>query len=339
MNTRRTASITSQAGNGESPRARPARVSRWRAVVLCDVIIAVSAGLAAPARCDAQHQILVEPDDDDDPIVVRGAAAVERIVFSEQQFDQMVFGRAQPGVVVLDGGQRRVVHGQESAKDVRRQMESILDSEIRAVDTRCSLSEAQKKKLHLAGRGDIARWMSRVSELRKKYTAMTMDQQQYQAIMIELQPLRNVPQFGPFGETSLLRKTLRNTLTDEQLPRFQALVRERSVHAVENALRGWDGAASRAKLVGENRQKFIDTLVEQANLPQTNGPYMQYIVWFEAGRLEDQLKPLLDETQWQLFQGQVNNAKRVEQTLRNSGLWPAARPTDEDETPSDSTKQ
>ena len=91
------------------------------------------------------------------------------------------------------------------------------------------------------------------------------------------------------------------------------------------------------RLVGEKRQKFIDTLVEQGNLPQTNSPYIQYIVWFEAGKLEDHLKPLLDETQWLAFQQQVGNARQVEQALRNRGLWPAAQPAD-DEFPPDTTK-
>ena len=356
MNPRRDESITSQTGNAHSPRARRSPVSCWRAVVLCEVVVTLTAGLAAQALGDDvlrvipgdnarwvdiltiqdQDGLAAKPlgDDDDDDAVqgvtaVERAAAAERAALLERQFDQMVFGGAQR-VLVLDGGRRQVVAGQESANGVRRQTESILDTEIRTVDARCSLSEAQKKKLQLAGRGDIARWLSRVSELRMKCTAAAMDLQQYQAIMLELQSMRYVPQYGPFGETSLFRKTLRTTLTDEQLARFQALVRERSVERVEDALSNWDRAAGRTKLVGEHRQKFIDTLVEHGNFPQTSSPYIQYFVWLEAGRLEDQLKPLLDETQRLAVKQQVSNARRVEQVLRSTGQWPVAQPADDD---------
>lgn len=370
MNPCRAASITSLARNAESPGARRDRVSYWHAVVLGGFVSAGLAAQgqcnaddrddalrrAAAARhgaVRAQQEILFEQElllqleieqiairrlvvpkggqrlvvDDDDDDAVQRVAEVERFVLSEQQFDQMVFGG---GVRrVLDGGGRQVVDGQGSADGVRRQMESILDGEIRTVDARCSLNEAQKKKLQLAGRGDIARWLSRVSELRAKFTATPMDQRQYQAIMVELRPLRTVPQLGPFGESSLLRKTLRTTLSDEQLPRYRALVRERAVQAVENALRILD-SQTRTKLVGDNRQKFIDTLVDHGNFPQTNSPYIQYIVWLEADRLEDQLKPLLDETQRLAFQQQVGKARQVEQALRSSGQWPGAQPADDD---------
>jgi hypothetical protein len=254
-------------------------------------------------------------------------AAVRRMVLSEQQFDQMVFGAAQR--VVVEGGQRKVVVSSGSGANAGRQMESVLENEIRTVDTRCALTEPQTKKLQLAGRGDIARWQSRVSDLRRKCAGAEMDQEQYTAIMMELQSLRLAVQSGPFGEMSLLRKTLRKTLTDEQLTQFRALVRERAVQAVENLLRPLD-ASSQTKLVGEKRKKFIDTLVDQARLPETNNPYVQFIVMLEASRLEDQLKPLLNEDQWQTFRQQVNNARRMENMLRQSGQWPAPQAEDDE---------
>jgi len=293
----------------------------WRgAVVLCGVIASAGVCLTVHAVCD-------DPDDPDDDIAV---ATARRFVLSDQQFDQMVFGGGQR--VVVANGERKVIS--TSSTDVVKRMETLLENEIRSVDARCGLSDAQKKKLQLAGRGDITRLLNRVSELRRKCTAGAMDQMQYQAIMVEVQALslRNSPQVGPFGESSLLQKTLRKTLTYEQLVQFRALARERSVQVVENALRGLDGNI-RTKLVGENRKKFIDTLVDHGSLPQTNSPYIQYIVWLEAGRLEDQLKPLLDESQWQIFRQQVSNARRSEQALRQSGQWPVARPADDDSPP------
>jgi hypothetical protein len=134
------------------------------------VVASTSVGLTAQALCD-------DPDDPDEAVV-----AVERFVLSEEQFDQMVFGGARR-VVVLDGGQRKAIAGQPSVTDFSRQMESLLENEIRAVDARCRLSEAQTKKLRLAGRGDIAQWLNHVSDLRKKCTGTAMDRQQYIALV------------------------------------------------------------------------------------------------------------------------------------------------------------
>jgi hypothetical protein len=251
--------------------------------------------------------------------------AVQRHVITDKQFGQLVLGARQR--VVIEEGKRLVIA--ESGRDADKRIMAILDNEIRAIDQHCQLTEAQKKRLQLAGRGDIARWQNRITELRHKYVGKEIDQQQHAEVMRELQSFRQLPQTGPFGEFSLLLKNLRNTLTDEQRERYQTLVRERAAQAVENALRQFD-ANSASTLQGENRKKFIDTLIEHGRFSETQSPYMQYIVWFEAGRIQDRLKPLLSERQLAAFQQQVTNAKRVEQTLRQSGAWPLAQLADDE---------
>jgi hypothetical protein len=283
-------------------------------------------GLAARALCD---------EDDPDEAVV-----VEQFTFSEQQFDQRVFGGTQQ--VVIEEGQRRVVSSNgPTAITVRERMEQALSSELHTVDQQCSLTDAQKTKLRLAGRGDIVRWLNRVLELRQKWTAVAMNRQQYTELMTELQQLRTVPQFGPFGESSLFRKTLRTALTDEQLGRYRVLERERRVQAIGSVLETWDRDTNRVTLLPftTTRRKFIDTIVDRGHFPDTHSPYFRYVVLLEASRMEDQLKPLLAEIQWQTFQTQVTQARQAEPTLRKLGLWPARSLEDDDEMPTDEKKE
>ncbi|MBI5759546.1 MAG: hypothetical protein HZA46_13590 [Planctomycetales bacterium] len=295
----------------------------WPMVLLGGIVI--TAGLAAHALCD---------DDD-----TGEAGVVKQFTFSGPQFDAIVFG-GNPRVVI-ENGQQRVISETPSMVDVREFMESVLFYKMSTIDDRCSLTELQRKKLNLAGRGDIFRWQSRVCELRKKCTSMTMDRQQYTELMPELQSLRYFPQFGQDGETSLFRKTLRTALTDEQQTRYRRLERELRIEAIERALTNWDRGTNGLKLARgtETRRKFIDTLVERGNFPQINNPYMPYIVLLEADRLEDQLKPLLNETQWHAFKTQVVQARRLEPNIRQLAQWPLPAPEDDEETPTDAKKE
>jgi hypothetical protein len=56
----------------------------------------------------------------------------------------------------------------EDAADGRRLLDASLERRIKGVDQICSLTDAQKRKLRLAGRGDIKRFFDRVETVRPK---------------------------------------------------------------------------------------------------------------------------------------------------------------------------
>lgn len=274
-------------------------------------------------------------DEEDEEVIV--APAARQFVLTEQQFDQMVFGSqlaAQRVQVVqqVNGGQvMQVVQGNvaQSFVDFRKRMEALAATEIDVVDRRVSLTDAQKRKLKLAARGDIEQYISRVNELRPKLTSKPLDQFQYVELMRELQPLRIVQQSGLIGETSLLRKTLRHCLTDEQRVRWQTLERERQRTAVESAIVTWQRMPNGFMLTDESRRQFVDVLVEHGDIPDTRNSYIHYVVLVEAAKLEDHLKPLVSEEVWQKLQKQITQARQIEASLRKSGQWPA-RAKDDD---------
>ena len=210
-------------------------------------------------------------------------------------------------------------------------MEANAGVEIETVGRHVSLTEAQKKKLKLAARGDVEQFISHAAELRPKLTTKPIDQQQYVALMRELQPLRMSQQFGIIGENSLFRKTLRHILTGEQRVRWQALERERQKAVVETAIQTWEQMAKGGKIPEPSRQKFINVLVEYGDLPETRNSYIYYVVLVEAGKLEDRLKPILPEEIWEKLQTQITQAKQNEAALRRSGQWPVRAADDEEE--------
>src|SRR5690349_5070920 len=88
------------------------------------LFLALAAGVGAHAQ----------EVDDDEPEVVQPARP--GFILNEPQFAQWAFGA-------------------QDTSAVRSRLESFLTIKIEAVDRACGLTEAQKIKLKLAGRGDI----------------------------------------------------------------------------------------------------------------------------------------------------------------------------------------
>lgn len=278
--------------------------------------------------------------DDDEDEAPAPAAAQQQIVISNQQFDQMMFAGRQT-VVMANGVQQISVTGQPTATAYRERMSASAAAEIEAVDRRVSLNDAQKKKLKLAAKGDIAQFISRVDELRPKLTSKPLSQQEYVEILRELNPLRMSQQYGIISENSLFRKTLRRTLTDEQRVLWQALERERQKTIIEAALIQWNAhqAVVGVKLTGESQQKLTELILDHGRMPLSVGPYGQYIVVLEANLLRDRVKPLLSVEEWDRFDWKVGQAKRFVPTLESYGLWTERRSSMDDEEVSDMTKK
>jgi hypothetical protein len=289
-----------------------------RAWELVFVLLALAVSVGAAARAA----------DEDDPkdVVVR-----KRYVLSEQQFDQLLNRNAI--TIEAINGELRVSISQSS----QNRLDSVLKNEIEVIDRECSLTETQKKKLQLAGNEDIVRLLNRVAELRMKYVGVSISMQQYSEVMNELQMLSGIAQLGIIHEASLFQKTLRRTLNDEQRARHQIIERKRKVSVVEAALAICDRASNGIKLTGETRQKFIDTLVTQGQIPPSLNSYEPYVALVEIGRLENLLAPLLTETERQSINAQVAKARQMEPMLRKSGPWPVP-PKDDEDLPTGTTK-
>ena len=109
-------------------------------------------------------------------------------------------------------------------------IESQLGLRIDEIDRACKISPDQRAKLLLAGRGDVKRFMDRVDEKRKKFEEVRKDQNKIGMFHQELQPLRLAFSGGLFGTGSLLEKTLRRTLDEEQVEKYQAALAERAAY-------------------------------------------------------------------------------------------------------------
>jgi hypothetical protein len=263
--------------------------------------------LAAASSARAQYDEL-----DDEPEDAAQQQQMNVFMMADENFDQWVFG-----------GGRNSVAG-------RKRLESLLALQIDQVDRTCALTDAQKKKLQLAGQGDIKRFFNRVEEKRKKFQLVKNDQNKVGEIFQEIQPLQNNLNTGLYGDGSLFVKTLKRTLDADQAAKFDKVQRDKKMFRyrakIDLAVTMLDRSVG---LKAEQRRKLAKLLLEETQPPEKFGQWDYYVVLLQAAELpQDKLKPLFDEVQWKLMTRQLDQAKGMKQFLQQNGFLvaPAAQP-------------
>jgi len=210
-----------------------------------------------------------------------------------------------------------------TSSDVEGRFQSQLDVILADVQRVCEaanapLSEIQLKKLRLAARGDIERFLERVEKARKKFDEVRFDQNRINEVFQEIQPLQAKLQAGLFGEESLFEKTMNKTLTQQQNePRMQLETERRkfryqaqigiTLAILENGL----------PLLDEQREKITKLLEDESQPPKRFSQYDYYYVLLQMAKLpEDKLKGILDETQLKMLQPYLMQARGMEQFLK-----------------------
>ncbi len=211
-----------------------------------------------------------------------------------------------------------------NAKAARTQIETKLKLQLDELHRVCGITDAQKQKLTLAASSDIKRFFDDVDRIRKKVKAGKIDQNAWNNIWQEIQPLRNRQSAGLFGDTSFFAKTVRKTLTEEQIQKYDVVVKERRKFRYRATLEVVvTNLASTVPLRHTQHEAIVKLLLEETQPPPTFGQYDQYLVMHQLGKLaEPKLKPLLEEHQWKLLEGQIQQYKGMEQFLIQNGLIP-----------------
>ena len=124
------------------------------------------------------------------------------------QFEQMLLG-SRKGV---------------SLEATQARLQRLLKKRIEAVDRVCGLTEAQKKKLDLAGRIAIKQIFERFDEQKKAFVSAGRDPQEASKFLYsdpDIAALHAELRSSPLDDDSLLAKTLRTALTPEQAAKLE----------------------------------------------------------------------------------------------------------------------
>jgi len=247
-----------------------------------------------------------DPDIVDDVPQANEAANIVNFGVNDATFDQWVFGNSLQA---------------PNASAARVRIDSSLDLQIASLSGVTPLSELQKKKLRLAGRGDIKRFFDRVEEKRARFNLVKNDQNKFGEFYQEIVPLQASLNMGLFRDGSLFFKTLQSTLDSEQAAKFGKLQEERQRFRwkakVELVTDLWVNTLG---LDDERRRRLVDTILAEVPTPKALGQLDYYFVMYKLSQMPDEkLKPIFDETQWKSFDRQLNQAKGFQMFLNQQG--------------------
>src|SRR5262245_53447047 len=119
------------------------------------------------------------------------------------EFDDLVYAKDWPSAVTAS----------------KERLDSLLEERVESVGWITDLTESQRERLLLAGRGDIKRLLQRAEEWKRERGRVRYAGDPFvplQEILQKARPLRAEFTAGPFDEKSYLARIARRTLTSEQ---------------------------------------------------------------------------------------------------------------------------
>ncbi len=170
----------------------------------------------------------------------------------------------------------------------------------------CKTSEDQRKKLQIAGRGDIKRFFDEMRELKRRFRQVKGEAGESARMQQRLAALQASYGAEIFGDSSLLAKTVSTTLSREQAAAIKKAEEEARAFAnraaVEQAVQFCDVAIG---LNGEQRGKLTELFASrgrQMKQDEKSGLPLPYSMVVETARLSrDKLKAIFDERQWRMM--------------------------------------
>ncbi|MDB5392036.1 MAG: hypothetical protein JWM11_7682 [Planctomycetaceae bacterium] len=275
-------------------------LKNWRIVIHC--IAAVSLLMLEPIGISAQDE--EEEAAANDPIAMR---VQPQMMWTDDTIDQWIFGSGR------------------NAVQARKRLDTQLTLRIDELDRACGLTEIQKKKLYLAGQGDIKRLFDDMLVIRKKFDKLRNDQNAINQIFQEINPLQNRISAGIFRSESFYQKSVLKTLGPDQAAKLAELDLDRRTfryHAkILLALTLLDvGVPMR----DEQRQQLVKLLQEETRPPKRFGQFDYQVVLLQLSKLpEEKIKPIFDENQWKAMGTQFQQAKGMELYLQQNGILDA----------------
>ncbi len=124
---------------------------------------------------------------------------------------------------------------QGSVEALRQQMLSRVEAAVDELDRYCQLTDEQRAKLELAGRGDASRLMREIRMIREKFSGAFIQQgdAEIQQMFNRAQQLRTDSENLTALESSLFSKVRRQILNPEQVEKIRAVENQELLDQIE----------------------------------------------------------------------------------------------------------
>jgi hypothetical protein len=221
----------------------------------------------------------------------------------------------------------------------RQRLDSHLSIYLDELDRACKLSDAQKKKLQLAGRGDIKHFFDRYEHVKRNFKPFNQNQPDFQEVWQklwqEVSPLQTSLQSGLFEEESLFLKSISNTLTPSQRKGYDAMENERREFnwriTIAQAIETLDRSM---RLTNAQRRLLSDLMTKETKPPKRNtvNYYEQYYLFWQLDKVpHERFRPKFDAIQLKFLDAQLQQARNVARSMQRNKQWPGNEATDDDD--------
>jgi len=224
--------------------------------------------------------------------------------FTDRQFEQWVFQQ----------------YG--NAATARTKLKEALELYTEDIDQACGLSEVQKRKLRLAGRGDIDHFFREFEKVKQKFQLIRNDQQKVNQIFQDISPLQAQLTTGLFTRDSLLQKCLVNTINREQFLKYVKVDDERRRFQHEAKIGIVITMLNQSvPITSTQRRRLVDLIRRETRPPRKSSQYDYYAMMHQISKIdEEKLTLILDDIQWQVFTKQLARMRGMEQWLKQNGI-------------------
>ncbi len=220
-----------------------------------------------------------------------------------------------------------IFQSQGDAKAGRKALESQIELKVRAIEQSVTLTEEQRRQLHLAGNGDVKRFFDRVNSVFEKIESMKLDQRNFNDAYQLAVPLQTQVSSGLFGKESLLDKVSRGILTDEQRDAWEHAERERNRRSQEAIAKSSIATIGLTiPLTAKQRDELLRRVIDKLNEPRwqgrpLQGPFASMLVSYHLAKIPvEDLESFLDAEQIKAFQLVKKQVGPIEQYLMAQGV-------------------
>jgi hypothetical protein len=209
-----------------------------------------------------------------------------------------------------------------------RRFDSLLALRIGDVERAAGLTESQKKKLLVAGRGDVKHFFDKVDGAFTKINLVKEARARDREISRQVEPLQQQTLRSDLFDRGIFAKALGKTLDQRQLAQYQKARLERGFFHLQAAVRAVVGTLGNdLGLSAEQKGKFIKRLLEEIRPHTQFGRNDYWFVLYQAAWLpEAELRPIFDKTQWQMLRSQLTQARGMGPWLKANGYVSAEEP-------------
>lgn len=207
-------------------------------------------------------------------------------------------------------------YGTEDA--MRQALALRLESRMRELDQKYTLSEAQKTKLRLAASIEVKNRFDSIESMRARFELLGNDVTKFRKFVRQTDKERDALFADPFGDGSLFEKVLGRTLVGPQAVKYEAVVRERELapyRALVDVLITYESQG--LGLDDEQRRKLAE-LLRGATPPIEKAQRLTYdkVILRLAALPERKLEPIFDKRQWNLLSRRIAEAKALSPVAR-----------------------